>query len=409
MIYQTVIVGGGAAGLFCAANLKGQNNLLLEGTKKLGQKILITGGGMCNITNIDETDDFIKRFGDKKKANFLKPALLNLSTGKTMEWLESIGLPLVTREDGKVFPESLKAQSLIDALQREASKNGILFKYNSRVKGVECQREQFEITFNNTSLKCKNLIIATGGKSFPATGSDGSCYNIIRKLGHNIIAPTPSLTSVKVSNYPFKSLSGSSVKNSFVEFFRNGESKRYFHTTGDLLFTHHGLSGPAILNNSRVIESNVTLLISLISCDNKEAERENLLGRFSNSGNKTIKKILRESGLTTSMTDELLKFLNIRGDEQAKQLNKKVRKRIINHILGFPFHVGSKTGFNAAMATAGGVDIGEINRKTMESKLIPNLYFAGEVIDIDGDTGGYNIQAAFSTAKLIADCINKTN
>lgn len=409
MIYQNIIVGGGAAGLFCAANIKGRNNLLLEGTGKLGQKILITGGGMCNITNIDDTDEFIKRFGGKQKANFLKPAILNLTTENTRKWLEHIGLPTVIREDGKVFPESLKAQSLIDVLQREASRNGVIFKYNCKVKDIQLLDNFFEIATVNEVLKCRNLIIATGGKSFPDTGSDGSSYKIIEKFGHRIIPPSPSLTSVKISNYPFKSLAGTSIKNSFAEFFRNEETKRYFYTNGDLLFTHHGLSGPVILNNSRLIKERDNLLITLISCDNKEQKREELISVFNKSGNKKLRKVLKEIGLTASLTDEFLDFLNIEGDLQAKQLNKKIRNRIINHILNFPFKVTTKTGFKAAMATAGGVDISEINRKTMESKLIPNLYFAGEVMDIDGDTGGYNIQAAFSTAKLAADQLNKLN
>lgn len=407
MIYQNIIIGGGAAGLFCAANLKGEGNLLIEGTKKLGQKILITGGGMCNITNIDKTDEFITRFGDKKKANFLKPAILNFSTEKTRIWLKDIGLSTVVREDGKVFPESLKAQSLIDVLQREASKNGMLFKYNCKVRDIEILDQIFIIKTENEVFKCRNLIVATGGKSYPSTGSDGSCYKIIEKLGHNIISPAPSLTSVKISNYPFKSLAGSSIKNSFVEFYRHGETKRYLNTNGDLLFTHQGLSGPVILNNSRLLSSKDNLSVSLIRCDNKEEKREELINNFNNSGNKRLKKVLKEIGLTASLTDELLNFMNIEGNLQAKQLNKKIRNRIINNILNFQFKVSTKTGFNAAMATAGGVDINEINRKTMESKLIPNLYFAGEVLDIDGDTGGYNIQAAFSTAKLITEKLNK--
>lgn len=408
-MYQNIIIGGGAAGLFIAANLKGDNNLLLEGTKKLGQKILITGGGMCNITNMDETQVFITKFGDKKKENFLKPALMNLSTKKTREWLQSKGLNLIVRDDGKVFPESLKAQSLIDTLQREASKNGLLFKYSSKVLEVIKLKSHFEVKTRTETYKCKNLILTTGGKSFPGTGSDGSAYSIIKKLGHRLIETTPSLTSVKILDYPFKSLSGSSIKDSYIELFRDGENKRYLNRLGDILFTHQGLSGPGVLNNSRYIKNGDTILISLINCSNKEKKREELLKQFSSSGKKSIKNLLKEIGLTSSMTLELLKFLNIDDGETAKQINKKARNRIINSILGFPFVISNKTGFGAAMATAGGVDIGEINRKTMESKLVPGLYFAGEVLDIDGDTGGYNIQAAFSMGKIVADNINRIN
>ncbi len=404
-MYQTIIIGGGAAGLFLAANLTGKDNLLLEGTKKLGQKILITGGGMCNITNMDETDEFITRFGGKKKINFLKPALLNLSTEKTREWLKSNGLNITVREDGKVFPESLKAQSLIVTLQKKAKQNGIEFKYNSKVTTIKSMDNGFEVITEKDNFLCKNLVFATGGKSFPTTGSDGSAYQIIKSLGHKIVEPTQALAGLKISDYFFTPLSGSSIRAANIEIFRNGESKRYLNKIGDLLFTHRGLSGPVILNNSREIRGGDKILTSLISCSNKEEKRAELQLTLNNSGKKIVKSVLKEIGLTVSMINILTNYIKIKPDQTVLTLNKKEKNRLINNLLNFSFTVSSKVGFNAAMVTAGGVDISEINRKTMESKIVKNLYFAGEVIDIDGDTGGYNIQAAFSTSKLISEVL----
>ncbi len=405
-MFNTIIIGGGAAGLFIAANLTGENNLLLEGTKKLGQKILITGGGMCNITNMDSTDDFLTRFGDKKKTNFLKPALLNLSSAKTRSWLNENELELTIRDDGKVFPKSLKAQSLIDTLFKKLTSNGVKVKYSTKVIKIVETESGFKISTKSEHFLCKNVVLTTGGKSFPETGSDGSGYSLAESLKHKIITPTPALSGIKVSNYEFKSISGNSVKSSQVDFFRNSDTKKYLTAQGDILFTHQGLSGPGILNNSRLIQVGDKINMSLIPCDNKEEKRLELLNILNSSGKTTLKKVLKELGLTASTVILLGSILKINIDEQAKALNKKVKSKLINNLLNFPIHVGSKIGFNAAMVTAGGVDISEINRKTMESKLVTGLYFAGEIIDIDGDTGGYNIQAAFSTAKLVSDRLN---
>lgn len=406
-MYNTIIIGGGAAGLFAAANIKTQNTLILEGSKKIGQKILISGGGMCNITNMDDKDTFLSHFGGRKQINFLKPSIYNLSTEKTRTYLESLDLELTIRDDGKVFPKSLRAQTVIDTLHREITKNGTKIKYNSKIKDIKTSDNGFTIKTDTETFDCKNLIVATGGKSYPETGSDGSMYKIIENLDFKIVPPTPALIGVKISNYPFKSISGNAVRGCNIDFFRPGESKKYLSSIGDLLFTHQGVSGPVILNNSRDINLNDKLCISLIDCQNKEEERSTILESMNNTSKITTKKFLRNLGLTISMVDFLGKYLKIQLDTPVKSQNKKVKNVILNHLLNFPLQVSSKIGFNGAMVTAGGVDISEIDRKTMMSKNIPNIYFVGEVIDIDGNTGGYNIQAAFSTAMLAACNINK--
>jgi len=275
-LYKTIIIGAGAAGLFAGANLN-SDTLILESTGKIGQKILISGGGMCNLTNTENTDMFLTRFGDKKRANFLKPSLLNLGTKRTIEWFESIGLETVIRDDGKVFPVSLKAQTVVNTLQRAITEKNFLIKYNSKVIKIEKKQGHFIIKSERETYSSQNVILTTGGKSFPQTGSDGSGYALAQNLGHKIVPLKPALTRVLIDNYPFKSLAGNSVRNSMVEFFRSGENKRYMVGNGDLLFTHQGVSGPVILDNSRFIENRDLLCITLVPCNNKELKREELI------------------------------------------------------------------------------------------------------------------------------------
>lgn len=406
-MYDTIIIGAGAAGLFTGANLIKGRNLILEGKSRAGEKILITGGGMCNITNLNDTEEFISHFGERSKSNFLKPALLNLPTDRTRSYLEDIGLDLLIREDGKVFPESLKAQSLIDTLLREIrSKKGEVY-YNKKVQSITVKEDGFTIKTSQGDYESRNLVIATGGASFPNTGSDGSGYKLSKKIGHNIIPIEPALSNVKIAGSPFKGLSGISIRRSSVDFIRKGSTKRYLTKIDDLLFTHQGISGPVILNNSRQISQGDILEFSLISSENRESSREEIVNTLSKSKAFTIQSFLKKLGIPKAVVNYIIESISI-DKKKVGDLNKKEIKTLINRLLRTRVEVSSKGGFNSAMVTAGGVDLREINRKTMESKLIPNLYFAGEVLDIDGDTGGYNIQAAFSTGKLVADKLNKS-
>lgn len=406
-MFNTVIIGGGAAGLFCGANLEVDTCLILESGKKIGSKILISGGGMCNITNMDSSEIFLKKFGNKKQENFLKPAILNFPTRETINWFEKNGLKLIPREDGKVFPETEKAQSVIDIMQRKIAQKGYIIKYNTKATKVIKNGELFYIKCGEEEFKCKNLVIATGGKSFPETGSDGSGYNLAKDLGHSIITPEPALTSIKIVDYKFKEISGNSVKKSLVDFYHKNEEKRYLQACGDLLFTHQGLSGPVIINNSRFVNSGDTLKFSLIETTNKEETRQTLNSIFNSKEKKTIKRVLKDLNISNSIIDRFSEILDFDKGLFLGNLSKNIKSKIITSLLEFPVTVNSKIGFNGAMVTCGGVGLEEINRKTMESGKIENLYFAGEIIDYDGDTGGYNIQAAFSTAMIAAQSISR--
>ena len=401
-MYDLIIIGAGAAGLFLAANLKGKNVLLLEKMKVPGKKILISGGGMCNLTNCDSIDDFLNYFGSSKKANFLKPALLNLSSSQTRKWFESSGLPLVVREDGKVFPRSLKAKSVVDCLCRKARDNNVTIKISQEVCSIQKENDAYIIKTTKEEYKSSNVVLTTGGKSFETTGSDGSGYLLAKALGHKIISPTQALVAVNVEQYSLARLAGNSIRQSSVDFYRDGESKRYLQARGDLLFTHKGISGSVILNNSREIHKDDLIKASLIQADNKEESRGELHKAFIKDSKKQVSSILKSLGIVSNLIEILLEASGIDKDCKCATLNKKSRNKLITLLLEFPFKVSRKGYFSSAMVTAGGVDLNEVNRKTMESKKSAGLYFAGEVLDIDGNTGGYNIQAAFSTAYLIS-------
>ncbi|MBI9100583.1 MAG: aminoacetone oxidase family FAD-binding enzyme [Spirochaetaceae bacterium] len=395
--------------MFLAANISGQNVLLLEKMTVPGKKILLSGGGMCNLTNCDSTDDFLSSFGHKSQANFLKPALLNLTTAATRQWFGNHGLTLVIREDGKVFPASLKAQSVVDCLRRGALENKVIIKTSAEVTALVKEEGSFSIITTTNAYKSNKVVIATGGKSFESTGSDGFGYILAKSFGHRIIEPTQALTAVTLEDYALADLAGNSLRQSSVDFFRNGDMKKYKSDRGDLLFTHKGISGPVILNNSRYIQKHDLLKASLISTGNKENARIELHQAFLSDPKKKVNSIVKALGVFSGLAGLLLNSLNLSQDEKCGNLNKKKRNQLISLLLDYPFKVSRKGYFSSAMVTAGGVDLGEVDRKTMESKLSKGLYFAGEVLDIDGNTGGYNIQAAFSTAYLIASTLKKSD
>jgi predicted Rossmann fold flavoprotein len=404
-MYDLIIIGGGAAGLFLAANLSGKKVLLLEKMAAPGKKMLISGGGMCNLTNCDTTEDFILHFGDRKKANFIKPALLNLSTAETRNWFEERNLPLVVREDGKVFPATLKSSALVDHLVKTARMNNVEIRTNEPVSAVSKDNDVFSITAGNRTFLSKRVVLTTGGKSYESTGSDGSGYALARSLGHSIVEPTQALVAVNLENTPFVSLAGNSIRNAAVDFYRENDSKRYLSATGDLLFTHKGISGPVILNNSRYIRKNDSLNVSLIPTENKEKSRMELLDALSRDPKKKVASILKAYGVFSGLSEILLTETGLAKEITCSHLQKKPRNSLISLLLDYPLKVSRKGYFSSAMVTAGGIDLNEINRKTMESKIIEKLFVAGEILDIDGDTGGYNIQAAFSTAFLIASVL----
>ncbi len=405
MIYDVIIIGAGAAGLFSAHSVRNKKVLLIEKNDAPGKKILITGAGQCNYTNNCSLDEFLKKYGNRGR--FLKSALYSFSNKDTIEFFNNHGVKSLIREDNKVFPESLKASEILNTLISCCMKNGVEFIYDSPVEKIMYDENKFFIVkTTKTSFAASNVIIATGGMSYPNTGSTGDGYMFAQSLGHKIVKPTESLAPVYTGNYEFKDLSGISFENIGVTLWRNNKKLNEFR--GDFLFTHVNISGPVILNNSRYIEKGDILRINFTLFKNSEEFKNHFENLILVSGKMNIKNILKKYDLPKRFIEKIMRSANVDEEMTCSQLDKNKRKKLIELLSNYPFNVERLGGFHTAMVTKGGVSTDEINQKTMESKIIPHLYFAGEVIDFDGDTGGFNIQAAFSTGKLAADSINKT-
>ncbi|WP_313339088.1 NAD(P)/FAD-dependent oxidoreductase [Sedimentibacter sp.] len=404
MIYDVIIIGAGAAGLFSALSIKNKKVLLIEKNAAPGQKLLISGAGQCNYTNNCNLDELLKRYGNRGR--FLKSALFNFSNTAAIEFFNRHGVKSFIREDEKVFPESLKADDILNILISCCKKNGVKFIYDSPVEKIMYHEDKFFIVkTTNSSFAGSNVIIATGGMSYPNTGSTGDGYKLAQCIGHKIEKPTESLTPVYTDNYDFKDIPGISFKNISVTLWRNNKKINEFR--GDLLFTHVNISGPVILNNSRYIEKGDILRINFTTFKNSEEFKNDFEDLILASGKMNIKTVLKKYNLPKRFIGKVMKLTNVDEEMICSQLDKNKRKKLIELISNYPFKVEKLGGFHVAMVTKGGISTEEINPKTMESKIIPHLYFAGEVIDYDGDTGGFNIQAAFSTGRLAADSINR--
>lgn len=401
--YDVLIIGAGPAGLMSAAAIKHKKVLVLEKNDKPGKKLLISGLGQCNFTNYCDLSEFLNRFG--KKGRFLKPALYNFSNKDAISFFDSLGIKSVIREDNKVFPVSLKSGDILNALLRSCNDKNAEIAYNSHIEDVKYDENSklFIVKTREVLYYCSNLIIATGGKSYPQTGSTGDGYVYAEKLGHTIVKTMPSLTPVYIENYSFEDLSGVSLKDINVTLWRNNKKINEF--SGDLLFTHKNLSGPVIINNSRYIEHGDILKINFTEYKNNDDFKNFFEHKISSSGKLNVKTIIKDLNMPKRLADKLMLLSQVSEDKICSELDKSSRKRLIETISNFSMKVSHLGDYNIAMVTRGGVATNEINSRTMESKIIKNLYFAGEVIDIDGDTGGFNIQAALSTGMLAGENI----
>ncbi len=392
--YDVIIVGGGAAGLFARANLPHARALLLEGGETTGRKLLITAGGMCNLTNTLDVQSFLTHYGSKAQRNFLLPALQTLTPDGLRGWFEARALSTVVRDDGKVFPKSLDARDVHDCL---LSSSDIPIHCNEKVAGIEATGSGFIVSSERATYQAKRLIIATGGKSYPRTGSDGSLYPVLKRLGHTIVEAKPALVGLLIKDWPYSALSGSSMKDVTVSATHAGAQKPYHRGKGDVLFTHRGLSGPPILTLSGAIERDDIITIAFIA----DAE-QTIESLFRTHPHQQVATLLRQSGLHRSLALALLEAARIDAASLWSAVDGRRRRALLTLVSSHPFTVEGTMGFASAMATRGGVSLTEVDRKRMESKIHDGLFFCGEVLDYDGESGGFNLQAAFSTALLAA-------
>lgn len=402
MKFKTIITGAGPAGLFAGALLQNGPVLILEKKELPGRKLMISGSGQCNFTHAGNINDFRNHFGEGY--NFLKNALKSFTNNDSIRFLSERGVSSVIEENGKVFPASRKASDILDALVNSCNNKISQIKAGHCVTSITRENNIFKVVAGSSVFYAENLVIATGGRSYPSTGSTGDGYLFAQSLGHTIIEPNPALAPIIVENYTFQELAGVSIKDAEVVLQENqGIIRRY---KGDLLFTHHGLSGPGILNFSRYLRAGQILQINFAGINETELEKH-FTEHASTQGKQSISTFARTLNIPRNLINTIIQLSVGSSTRPLAEISKQQRKKFANFCCAFPVKIEKVGGFKYAMVTAGGVNRDEINPLTMESLLVPGLYFCGEVIDIDGDTGGYNIQAAFSTAYLAAKAINK--
>ncbi|NTU99602.1 MAG: NAD(P)/FAD-dependent oxidoreductase [Methanoregulaceae archaeon] len=402
--HQTVvIIGGGPAGLFCAIQAAGDDRkvVLLEKNPSCGRKLLITGSGQCNLTHDGEISEFLTHYGDH--GLFLRPALRQFTNRDLRAFFEERGIPLTVETGGKIFPVSKRSSDVLSLLLRECARRGVELACGQTVQRVSHDERGFAVKTGVTSRRADAVVIATGGASYPATGSTGDGYLIARELGHTITEIAPALTPVIVQDYLLGDLAGVSFENLPISLFRDG--KRVRKVRGDLLLTHTGLSGPGVLDLSRFILPGDLLRVSFFPGRDHEAIRKQVTDALVKSGARRVKTMLTGLPLPERLSKRIVELAGISPDTTCSQLTKQARLEIIALLTGFPFPVLRLGGFDEAMVTRGGVALSEIDPKTMESRLVPGLYCIGEMLDVDGDTGGYNLQAAFSTGMIAAQSI----
>jgi predicted Rossmann fold flavoprotein len=407
---KVLVVGGGAAGLMAAgfAAQKGNDVTIIERNERPARKVMITGKGRCNVTNkCDSVQDIISNV--PVNGRFLFSALNSFMPADTIAFFESAGIKLKVERGNRVFPVSDKAVDIVDALTDFALSNGAriiharakeLIIENSAVKGI--------ITFDNEKLIADRVLISTGGLSYPQTGSTGDGYEMAKQAGHEIIEPMPSLVPLVAHEGFCADIQGLSLKNVEIRVIDTKNNKIIFTDFGEMLFTHFGVSGPIILSASshmrEMSKGRYVIYIDLKPALTAEQLDTRVLRDFSENLNRNFINSLN-SLLPKKLVPVIVKLSGIRPSEKTNQVSKEERHRLIELLKGLKVTVNGFRPIREAIVTSGGVKTSEINPKTMESKLVKGLYFAGEVIDVDAYTGGFNLQIAFSTAKLAGENI----
>ena len=409
VIYDIAVVGAGPAGIMAAIRLGqlNKNVILIERNDDIGRKLLLSGNGRCNITNISSLEVFIKNFG--KQGNFLKPAFYAFSNHHLIDFLKAKGLFFKIEDQGRVFPTTNKAFSVVNVLKKYLAENKVTVLHNMRISALERKDGLFELVFdadNHDKICAAKVILATGGISHKKTGSSGDGFCIAKSLGHTIIDLSPALVPLRAEEPWIKELQGLSLNEARISI--QCGNKKVVSPAGELLFTHYGISGPLALDVSSTVVSaladnkKVVLSIDFIPTVSHEQLRARLLSECTKGGNRQIQSVIKNF-LSKRLTSVVMQLLDIDLSTQANQITKKERLLIADILKHFPLTITAPLSIEEAMVTNGGIATKEINAKTMESRLVPGLYFAGEIIDGCGKSGGYNLQQAFSTGYLAGE------
>ena len=358
--YDLIVIGAGPSGLFCAINSseKGKRILILEKKNSPGHKLLISGSGQCNITHSGDIQDFLDHYGDQGR--FLRPALLGFTNRDLISFFEKSGLGMVEEKGGKIFPESMQSRDVLNILTAHGRKLGLEIKCGHAVKSVARIDDGFIVSGEDDRYRSRLLVIATGGCSYPATGSSGDGYAFARTLGHSISEIAPALSPVVIKEYPFSDLAGLSFSDLLISLYRRSKIKEH---RGDILFTHDGLSGPGILDLSRYIRAEDQIKISFVPEANRDALERWLVEKSQHDGGKRLMSVLADlprflpPGLQLSirLTKRLLQISGIDFELQMSQLTRVMRNRLIDNLTGLSMVVSDVCGFDAAMCTRGGV------------------------------------------------------
>lgn len=388
--YKNIIIGAGAAGLFLSALLNNRNTLVLEKNPYPGKKLNITGKGRCNITNnCSKEDIFLEIFTNEK---FVYSAISDFDNKMTVDFFNDRNLKTKVERGGRIFPISDRARDVTDCLYKN---NECIFKFNKCVKKIEKSGEKFIILTDKEKYICENLVVATGGLSYPTTGSTGDGYEFLKSFGHTIIEPKPALVGVETDSKFTEKLMGIFLKNIGFKLIR--KKKVIKSEFGEALFTHYGLSGPTILRLSHFVKKGDVLSLDLKPALSDEKLQNRIQRDLDEASTKMIKNSLNHL-LLSNMIEPILELSNIDLEKNSNIITKEERQRLSSVIKNMEFNVTSRRPINEAIITDGGVKVSEINPKTMESKLVNNLFVIGELLDVAANTGGYNLQIAFSTA-----------
>ncbi|TSD01342.1 MAG: hypothetical protein Athens071425_429 [Parcubacteria group bacterium Athens0714_25] len=404
--YDVIVIGGGPAGMMAAgkAGETGARVLLVEKNEQLGRKLLLTGNGRCNITHAEfDNNELVKSFG--KNGKFLFSALSVFGPEKVMEFFSDLGVATKIEKGGKVFPVSDNALDVLQALEKYLKKNAVEVMTGANVLGFEMKKSNDikkikGVRLDSGIILADKFILATGGKSYPATGSTGDGYVWARECGHEIINPQPVLAPIKTQEIWVKEAQGVSLKNIKISLMQN-DNKIGFQS-GDLIFTHFGVSGPVILNLSRTLaelekkDDQFFLSIDLKPEMDRNELDASIQKDFARNINKDIANYLPEL-VPQKIAKIILHLAGIPAEKKINNITKKERLDIVSLLKDMRLGVIGNTGFAQAMVTKGGVNLKEVNPKNMQSKIVPNLFLAGEILDLDGPTGGYNLQICWST------------
>ena len=410
---KVVVIGGGPAGMMSAIMAKEAGNevILIEKMKSLGRKLLITGKGRCNITSSLPMEEFIKNTPGNGK--FLYSVFNNFSNKDIIKFLNKEGLKVKEERGNRIFPVTDKSQDVLDCFIKKLKKDKVEIHYNEKVEEILYDKKEDEkiVTGVRTSkgeIKADKVILATGGKSYPLTGSTGDGYCLAQKLGHTITNLKPSLVPIEIFEKSIcKNLQGLSLRNVSIKIIDNENKKEIYSDFGEMLFTHFGVSGPIILSSSAHLvryknidekfkNKNIKIIVDFKPALSEEKLEARILRDFKEFKNKQFKNSL-DKLLPQKLIPVIIKLSNINENKKVNEITKEERKQLVILLKNFTLTLEKLRPIEEAIITSGGINIKEINPKTMESKLVKNLYFAGEIIDVDSYTGGFNLQIAYST------------